>query len=299
MKSFPFNKFDKSCLIYTKGSYGIFLLSESDDTEKYFVVKIKMFGVGNIGIFDKEENTALYIKENYKNMPNILVPEDIYIDQSPINYSLFTDKNKRLKLPECKDATLAKIFTDIGYYSYYLTKAGLYNLGYYLGTYKGRLSYRAFVGFSFQLLAALLTLHDLGVWHGDIKPQNILVANKEITSPSISYKFGDKVWTIQYSDLSDRDLKIIDYGNSEIMKDVENTCDTFKYEVSIAVVSVIQTMWNKTDDKESHLQEYEQLIQLLKNCKTKIIDVISSSEIYKPLEGQPGDSYLYEFPKSQ
>ena len=143
MKSFPFNKFDKSCLIYTKGSYGIFLLSEIGNTEKYFVVKIKLFGFGNTGIFDKEENTALYIKENYNNMPNILVPEEIYIDLSPINYSLFTDKNKRLKLPGCKEATLAEIFTDSGsYYSYYLTKAGLYNLGYYLGTYKGRLSYK-------------------------------------------------------------------------------------------------------------------------------------------------------------
>lgn len=296
MKSFPFNKFDKSCLIYSKGSYDIFLLNEIGGTETYYVVKIKMFGFGSSGDFDKEENIALYIKQKYKNMPNILVPEDIYIDKTPINYSLFTDKNKRLNLPQCKEAKLSQIFTYTDYYSYYLTKAGLYNLGYYLGTYKGHLSYNAFVGFSFQILAALLTLHNIGVWHGDIKPQNILVANREIFSPNISYKYRDKVWTIKYSDLSNRDMKLIDYGESKIIEGIENTCEVFKYEVNVGIVNVLQTMWSKTDEKESHLQEYEELIQLLKNCKTKIINVISDAEIYKPLEMQDEDSYVYEFP---
>jgi serine/threonine protein kinase len=284
MKKFPINDFDKSCLIYTKGEYGIFLLRGID--ENYYTAKIKYFGFNYGAKLDNEDEIALYLKANAKNMPNLLVPEEIYYDNSPIEYLLFTDKSNRLLLSQCKDATLDKIFIHSkNRYSYYITKAGLYNLGYYLGTYKGVLSYETFIGFSFQILAGLQVLHSLGIWHRDIKPQNILIFESDKNTPDITYKYRDKKWTIKYPDLLYRELKIIDYGESQLNKDVITPCKTFQYETSVAVVNVMQIMWNKVTNKEDKNKEeyFQDLIFLLKNCETHIIDVISNAKIYKNL----------------
>ena len=276
---FPAEEFERSCLIYTKNNYGIFLVTGKDGNN--YTLKV----TAHLHKLTEEEITALYIKRNV-NMPNLLLPEAIYIGHNPTRYPLFNDEKNRLSLKECKSADLTTIFNDRLHHSYYVTKACSYNLGYYLGTHKGTLTYKAFVAFSFQILAALQALHNIGVWHRDIKPQNILVCNSEFSGDytGISYIGKEnKVWTIKYEDTEKRDLKIIDYGESFVMKESKNPCITFEYEVTVATASVFNVMWSKVTNKNGRGEKFDQLIDLLKNCKTSIFEVLQEAEIYDEL----------------
>jgi serine/threonine protein kinase len=277
---FPEEDFDKSCLIYTKNNYGIFLVTSRDG--QVYTIKVNAY----LRVPSFEIENALYIKEKVGNMPNLLLPEAIYVGRNPSSYSLFREEKNRLKLKECKNANLREIFNENLSHSYYVTKACLYNLGYYLGANKGTLTYKAFVAFSFQILAALLSLHNINVWHRDIKTQNILICKSDIAKSysSISYigKEG-KVWTIDYADTDGRDVKIIDYGESLIEKEVKNPCTEFDFEVTVATVSVLNFMWSKVTDKLGKEGEYNELINLLKNCKTSIYDVLQNARIFEGL----------------
>ena len=292
-EKFPAERFDKSCLIYTKNNYGIFLVTSH--TGQNYTIKVNSY----LGHLTEEILTSVYIQKKHVDMPNLLLPEAIYIGRNPANYPLFNDEKNRLKLKECKDANLREIFNERLTHSYYVTKACLYNLGYYLGVHKGTLSYKAFVAFSFQILAALQVLHNIDVWHRDIKPQNILVCNSELVGKGysgISYSGGDgKVWTIQYEDTQGRDMKIIDYGESFIMKDTKNPCVAFEYEVTVATVSVFNVMWSKVVDKNGNSEKFNNLISLLKNCKTTIFQVLQDANIYDDLLYESVNTYKVNF----
>ncbi len=280
ISDFPQEKFDKSCLIYNKSTYGIFLVTGKDGEN--YTVKVSM---GNGPILSDEIIIAFYIKEKLGDMPNLLVPENVYLGKNPINYPLFNNSNNRLNLSQCKVVTLNNIFFSKEIeYNYYVTKACLYNLGYYLGTHKGLLSYKAFVVFSFQILTALQSLHKIGIWHRDIKTQNVLVCDSDIAKKGyrgITYVINDVSWTVKYKDTDDRDLKVIDYGESIIMSDFENPCLKFSYEVTVAVVNIFNVMWAKVFDKGLY---FEELISSLRDCKTSIVDVITGAPIYKKLK---------------
>jgi len=144
LKKFPFDDYKQSCLIYSKGDYGIFLL-ERNDGER-FTVKVK-----NNLYLDYESEISLYIKYFASHIPNLLHVENIYSGENPFSKNLFKTP-KKLDIT-CKDVKEPeKIFIE-KFYSYYLTKACYFNLGYYFGPKnKGELTYNAFVGFSFQLL---------------------------------------------------------------------------------------------------------------------------------------------------
>ena len=297
---FPANKFTKSCLIYTKNTYGIFLLEDKDGN--HHVVKV------NSNVDASAENSlGLYIKKNIGNIPNILTPEGIYTGYNPQSYSVFSDKNKRLNIKECQDyKELSKIFTEyrLGY-SYYLTKACDYNLSYFFGIKnKGVITLAQFIGYSFQIIVGLYTLHKIGIWHKDFKPQNILICKKEVYENNITYisnskeekkeekKEGNKMnWTLDYAELNNKDMKIIDFGESTIYKDVIFPCDTFKYEVNRALVTVIELMWSKTVNKVNRLLDYEDLIIRLKECKTSLIDVMNEASIFNVLRYTVNDAY--------
>ncbi len=280
LSEFSPTKFDKSCLIYNKSTYGIFLVTGKDGEN--YTIKVSM---GNGLRLSDEILIAFYIKDELGDMPNLLVPENVYLGKNPINYPLFTSPSNRLNLSQCKPVTLTNIFLTRDFeYNYYVTKACLYNLGYYLGTHKGLLSYKAFVAFSFQVLTALQSLHKIGIWHRDVKTQNILVCDSDIAKrgySGITYVIDGMSWTIKYKDTDGRDFKVIDYGESIIMNEFENPCLKFSYEVTVAVVNIFNAMWAKVFDKGLY---FEELISSLRDCKTSIVDVITGAPIYKKLK---------------
>jgi len=273
---FPVEEFEKSCLIYKKGYYGIFYLVGKNG--KNYTVKVTL-DPGEIQI-------SKYIKQYAGNMPNLLILEGVYEDVSPY-YIPFFNKNK-LENPICKNLKVEEVFystpsnKNVNYF-YYLTKACLYNIGYFLGTYKGTLSYQEFVNYSFEMLAALYTLHSLKIWHRDIKPANFLICGDDPTS--VKYILGNKSWKID----SKRYIKLIDFGESKIVKDVVNPCEEFKFEVDVALLNVIQLMWRKIEG-EKNVNDYEDLIIRMKNCKTNISDIILNAKIFDNLiSNEPAD----------
>jgi serine/threonine protein kinase len=276
---FPYDKFEKSCLIYSKSNYGIFLLE--DKNGKRYTVKVKAYTY----LVPPEENTALYVKHFASHIPNLLHVEDIYMGATPAYADLFK-KPQRID-PTCKDGNLYTLFGHSGKFLYYLTKACYYNLGYFFGPkIKGELTYEAFVGFSFQLVVGLQTLHRLGVWHGDIKPANILVCNSEIAQKNryIKYTYNDKIsWTLSYDVLENRDFKIIDYGESKVLNDITEGCKSFKYEVNVAFYNIITLMWKKVINKQN-INLYEDFIFRLKNCETDINDIMLEAPIFEKLK---------------
>jgi hypothetical protein len=284
---FSAERFDKSCLIYTKNNYGIFLVTGRNGEN--YTIKVTMY----LGHLEEEVVTAIYISKKNLNMPNLLLPEAIYIGEAPSYYPVFNHEKNRLKIKECKNIDLKTIFKENLTYTYYITKACMYNLGYYLGVHKGVLTYKAFVAFSFQILAAIQSLHNIGVWHRDIKPQNILICNSDFVKNyyHISYTKDGKTWTINYEDTEGRDMKIIDYGESFVIKDITNPCISFEYEVTVATVSVFNVMWSKVVDKSGNERKFDKLIFLLKNCRTGIFQVLQDAEIYDDLRYEDDRSY--------
>lgn len=281
---FPLDRFTKSCLIYSKRFYGIFLLE--DVNGDYFTVKVKIPDSGeNI---DNEYAIGLYLKQFAYHIPNLLYPDDIYSGENPVYYELFS--RKKLTGSFCKNENITEIFsTKYFNYHYYLTKACDYNLGYYLGKFGGKYSYEAFVGFTFQLLVGLQTLHRLGIYHGDIKPANILICSSEIakTNRIITYKYGNiKKWNISYDVLGNKDIKIIDYGNSIVVNDMGETFEAFEKEISIALVGIIKLMWTKVTNKIKQ-DNYEDLIVRLQNVRLQnsdVLDVMLNVPIFADME---------------
>src|SRR5437867_3249650 len=129
---FDQEKYKGSCLIYSKGSYGIFLVMGLDD--KAYVIKVVLGGYQ--GREDNETAIALYLLKFLKKneFPNLMLPEGIYEGENPVYYTLFRGKDKKLNLPQCKELDVAKVFPNTRWnYNYYVTKACSYNLGYYFG----------------------------------------------------------------------------------------------------------------------------------------------------------------------
>lgn len=281
---FPVDKFIKSCIIYFKRHYGIFLLT--DINGKYFTVKVNMIDLYGIGF---EYATGLYLKQFANHIPNLLYPEDIYKGNTPLDYPLFNNPRQKLQEVSCKDVNITNIFpyeyANLVYH-YYLTKACDYNLGYYFGKYGGSFTYDSFVGFVFQLLVGLQTMYRLGVYHGDMKPANILLCSSEIakTNRIITYKYGDvKTWNISYDILNDTDLKIIDYGNSKVVDNIEDMFEAFNNEVIISLIGIIKIMWNKVINKQKG-ENYLNLLDRLKECNTNLVDVMLNAPIFGELE---------------
>lgn len=289
LTDFPYYKYNKSCLIYSKRDYGIFLL-EDKNNEK-FTVKVK-----SGYLLDKEEIIALYVKHFASQIPNLLHVENIYRGVHPRLMNLFT-KTEKIDIT-CKDTNVKNIFSMIEtVFLYYVTKACNYNLGYYFGPkVNGTLTYDAFVSFSFQLTVALQSLHRLGVWHRDIKPANILVCDSSIAKNNryIRYNYNnEKTWTLSYDVLNDRDFKIIDYGESQVLNDVNEPCNTFTHEVSIGFYNVIILMWKKVTDKKNE-DLYNDFIFRLKTCNTNLNDIMLEAPIFDELAKKYTDVPAYE-----
>lgn len=279
---FPVRNFVKSCLIYNKREYGIFLL-EDINGERY-TVKVNSYIESNQ---NKEIVISIYIKRYASHIPNLMFNSEIYVGLNPNIYPLFTKQDKSMS-KFCKNVNINQIFiSNMPNYSYVLTKECYYNLGYYLGVHKGLLTYDEFVEFSFQLLVGLQTLHRLGIWHYDIKAANILLCDSTIakTSRYISYNYNNiKRWILSYDILKNRDLKIIDYGESRVLNDVNIPCETFDNEIKVGLVFVINTMWSKVNNfSEDEKNIKDNFINLLKTCKSSLVDIMFEAEIFTPL----------------
>jgi len=282
MEPFPSELFEKSCLIYKKGSYGIFYLTGKDGN--FYTVKVTTD--------PNEIKINEYIKRNTDN-PNILIVKGIYTDTSPIYNPLFSNKYNKLENPICKDLKVEEIFSrNLSYnYFYYLTEACLYNLGYYLGAFSGSLTYQEFVNYTFEILSSLQTLHSLNIWHRDIKAANFLICQDKDFN-SVKYILDDKSWKI--SNINNRYIKLIDFGESVIVENVTNPCKDFQYEVNVALKNVIQLMWRKVEDKSEHEDEYNDLIDRMKNCETSLSDIILNVKIFDNLiSDEPADITVF------
>lgn len=274
MEKFPSQKFEKSCLLYTKNNYGIFYLTGNDGNN--YTVKI----MEHYGTLNPEIQMNLYIKKYASHIPNLLMYEGIYKDINPNRFSLFSNK---IEKSGCKDYKIEKIFTYNHDYTYFLTKACLYNLGFFFGTYKGKISYQIFINYTFEIMIGLQTLHSLNIWHRDLKPANILLCeyNKITNYKSTKYVYGDKSWVIFHID--NKYMKIIDFGESIIAENVSsNHCQEFRYEVNVGLLNIIQIMW-KNIDGDKNIDNYEDLIAMIKNCKTNVLDIILNVKLFDNL----------------
>lgn len=268
IKPFPINNFVDSCLIYSKRIYGIFLLVDTNNDK--FIVKVTTFGG------DTEVPISLYIKQFASHIPNILHSIDIYRDKSPAKIPLFL--KSELSDRSCKDQDITKIFIEHTY-SYYLTKACEANLGAYLGKLKNTISYNQFVGYSFQVLVGVQTLHRLGILHRDIKPANFIICNSDINTEYILYNYNNKrCWVFSHDKLEGKFMKLIDFGESIVYN---NIGPEFRSEIQVQLVTIIKLMWKYVTNKddESHIV-YQELIHNLKN-NTNLVEVMFVSSIYE------------------
>ena len=278
LNPFPVQNYTTSCLIYKKRFYGIFYVTGKDNI--MYTVKVN---IGDVFANSYETAINLYLKRFASHIPNLLIVEDIYLGDTPLDYSVFTQKDK-LDSTFCKSADLEEIFQRQKHlkYVYTVSETCLYNLGYYLGSHGGRLDYSTFVAYTFELFVALQTLHRLGVWHRDLKPANVLVCQKDI---SVAYVYEDMVWTTSYKNGY---LKLIDFGESQVVDDVSAPCQAFQYEVNVGLVNIIKIMWNKTEGDKDIIM-YEDLVLRMQNCQTSVLDLMLNSPIFDRLKGGKGD----------
>jgi serine/threonine protein kinase len=278
--SFPYDEYVSSCLIYNKGNYGIFMIQNRKG--ELYTVKVSLYTIKN-----DEINISLYIKQNASHIPNILHVENIYRGSNPLDYPLF--RYSSLENGLCKNKPLEDIFIHNRYY-YYLTKSCMGNLSYYTGTLKQKITYQQFVGYSFQVLVGLQTLHSLNIWHSDIKPANFLICNSDI-SPyfnNIIYKTQPNIeefnysWAFSYQDLQNKDIKLIDYGEAIYLENNKIPCDKYGYEVKVALVNVIDILWKSIigDKDEDKVNKFNDFRNNLKTCTTDLLDVMINSFIF-------------------
>ena len=309
-KSFPLNMFSKSCLIYFKRDYGIFILQSKDKV--YYTVKVQLYSetAGMIDYNNQELLIGLYLKKFASGIPNLLHVQEIYLGKNPNSYPLFI--RDPLQLSNCKNADLREIYPvnrrRDEVFSYYMMETCNYNLNYFLGVNKGTLTYETFLGYSFGLLVGLQTLHRLGVIHRDMKTANVLLCNSKIakeyanikyiytSSASLSSNKLQKSWTIPYSVLNNMDIKIIDFGEAEIIDtDITNECQMFKNEISVALVEILNTMWKKVIDKDKAKENnYLILSNNLRNChmdSTNTLVEIMFSPIFDIFRKEEENSY--------
>lgn len=274
---FPADYYKISCLIYSKGNYGIFLLK--DWTGKFAVVKVIYFYDNMV-----ESSLGLYIKDKAGNVPNLLHPEQIYKGDNPKRYRVF--QNLNLQNNVCKkDADIKKIFIQDDLYAYYVTQLCAFNLQAYLGREKKKLTYYQFVAFTFELLIALQTLYKIGVFHRDVKAANVLICDTDLEDTSVVYQTDKGLRrVIDYEKSEYKYIKLADFGES-ILQDSITPCMDFNNEIKIALVGTIDYMWRNTLNQENP-ELYQLLVENLKGCQTDLYDIIERSNIFDILVGQ-------------
>jgi serine/threonine protein kinase len=275
-------KFSQSCMIYAKGTYGIFLI------DGRYTVKVKQYFYN-----DNEILIGLYVDRFASHIPNLLHVIDVFVGDNPITYPLF---NTKLTDYRCKDLDSKTVFkntfgTEYGKYSYYFTDACFYNLNYYLGKNKGTFTYDAFVDFVFGILVGLQTLHHLGILHNDFKAPNILLCESSIKTEYIQYVYQKSenqtpiTWTLSYKNMDNRDIKVMDYGDAKVINDVANHCTSFTFEITFALVAVFELMWRFVLDKDEIKEQlYQDLIRRCKTCTTTLLDIMVNAEIFLPIQ---------------
>lgn len=316
-REFPMEMFRKSCLIYKKNDYGIFLLEDMNG-EKY-TAKVLYYPAPLAG----EVEISLYIKEvlelnkalDGEIIPTFLLPDYIYVGRTPLDYPLFNQMKDNNLSTACKSYDIRDIFfggsgsikdtyektKNRFKYVYYLTKACQYNLAQYFGVLKKTISYQTFVKFAFEFLVGMQTLYSLGIWHKDIKSPNILVC---VSSVSYVYLFpnGERRFISSKGPEDNKVIKIIDFGEAKIYDttDRNNTpCKLFMDEINFSVISILNLMWSKTvfsskDDENKDIAQvkYNNLVSSLKACDTDLIPVLLNSDIFKDLFAEPDIKYV-------
>lgn len=303
-KDFPANLFKKSCIIYKKGDYGIFLLEDLNG-EKY-TAKILYYPAPLKG----EIEISLYIKEFAAHIPTFLLPNYIYVGDSPINYPLFNSNRDNNMSLSCKPYNIRDIFFG-SYnpttgrkirYTYYITKACQYNLAQYFGMFKKTIDYNTFVKFTFEFLIGIQTLYTLGIWHNDVKAANLLVC-QDNNSYVYIFPNGERRFISSSSMSAEEEtksnnqcIKIIDFGESKIVDNLDNNkvCKMFMNEINVAVTSILNLMWSKTtviNNKNEEIK-YNKLISSLKSCETDLISVILNAELFNDLFAVPNVTYI-------
>ncbi len=180
---------------------------------------------------------------------------------------------------------------------YYLTEACGADMGRYLGT-GGRglgytLDYNQFVGYTFQLLVGLQSIHRLGLHHNDVKPANVIVCGDTTDFDNILYNYnGERYWCFSYGEvLRGNNIKVFDFGDVKIPRDMTQPCLVTKD--SVALVPIVKIMWNSTvGEKDQGL--FNQLIQNLQACETNLLDVMLESAIFNPFTVgcSPGQTHV-------
>lgn len=264
LEKFPEENYLQSCLIYSKSSYGLFLLKNKNGD--YYVVK-----VSDIKDYSRESAIGLFIKNRINDFPNLLVPEEIYQGLNPNAYSLFV--HSVFFDDACKKENIREIFTS-NKYIYYITKACSFNLQKYIFL-GNKLSYYQFAGFTFQLILALQILYEIGVKHNDVKQANILVCDTH--SSERIYQLGNITWFVNNELMEYKEIKLADFGESNVQL-LKYSCLNVRNEIKIALINVINYMWKNTETEIQY--EYEELLENLKNCQTNLYDVIKESQLF-------------------
>lgn len=278
----PIEKISKSCLIYIKNHYGIFIVEDINSVR--YTVKVLVFG----GFIEHEVYIPLYLKKNAGDNPNILFPEFIYIGQAPQMYSVFRQSSPLSS--QCKDGDLPYIFnSNLNKYIYYFTRLCDSSMTQYFGP-KGlnkKIDFETFSILAFQIISGLQTLHALGVHHRDIKHQNVLLCSDNKNYVYISEK---NKWYIP-STKENKVAKIIDFGDSIATRKEIIPCKDLSNEIKYALKALLVFMWYNTMIKESQIykNQYDDLINKIQNCSTSLFEVLKTADIFRKFQEEKDD----------